>query len=87
MTRTQARRRRKRRQKLRQIGAWTLLLVAELFAAAVPSALVAAVLLPFARWERGYAAMGSEWLLIAVVFCTAYCVIHRRVCNKIYKEG
>ena len=54
MTRTQARRRRKRRQKLRQIGAWTLLLVAELFAAAVPSALVAAVLLPFAWWERGY---------------------------------
>lgn len=63
------------------------MLVAELFAAAVPSALVAAVLLPFAWWERGYAAMGSEWLLIAVVFCTAYCVIHRRVCNKIYKEG
>lgn len=87
MTRTQARRRRKRRQKLRQIGAWTLLLVAELFAAAVPSALVAAVLLPFAWWERGYAAMGSEWLAISVVFCIAYCVIHRRVCNKIYKEG
>ncbi len=87
MTRTQARRRRKRRQKLRQIGAWTLLLVAELFAAAVPSALVAAVLLPFAWWERGYAAMGSEWLAISVVFCITYCIIHRRVCNKIYKEG
>lgn len=86
MTRTQARRRRKRRQKLRQIGAWTLLLVAEQ-AAAVPSALVAAVLLPFARWERGCVAIGSEWLLIALVFCIAYCVIHRRVCNKIYKEG
>ena len=87
MTRTQARRRRKRRQKLRQIGAWTQLLVAELFAAAVPSALVAAVLLPFAWWERGYAAMGSEWLAISVVFCITYCIIHRRVCNKIYKEG
>lgn len=87
MTRTQARRRRKRRQKLRQIGAWTLLLVAELFAAAVPSALVAAVLLPFAWWERGYAAMGSEWLAISVVFCITYCIIHRRVCNKIYKDG
>ena len=87
MTRTQARRRRKRRQKLRQIGAWTLLLVAELFAAAVPSALVAAVLLPFAWWERGYAAMGSEWMAIYVVFCITYCIIHRRVCNKIYKEG
>lgn len=87
MTRTQARRRRKRRQKLRQIGAWTLLLIAELFAAAVPSALAAAVLLPFAWWERRYAAMGSEWLIIAVIFCIAYCVIHRRVCDKIYKEG
>jgi hypothetical protein len=32
-------------------------------------------------------AMGSEWLLIALVFCIAYCIIHRRVCNKIYKEG
>ncbi len=87
MTRTQARRRRKRRQKLRQIGAWTLLLIAGLFTAAVPSALAAAVLLPFARWERGYSAMGSEWLVIAVIFCIAYCAIHRRVCNKIYKEG
>jgi hypothetical protein len=43
--------------------------------------------LPFAWWERGYAAMGSEWLAISVVFCIAYCIIHRRVCNKIYKEG
>lgn len=87
MTRTQARRRRKRRQKLRQIGAWTLLLVAELFAAAVPSALVAAVLLPFAWWERGYAAMGSEWLAISATFCITYSILHLWICKKIFKEG
>lgn len=87
MTREKARRRKRRRQKLRRIGAWTILFLLEIAAAAVPAALAAAALLPWAQRERGYTAMGSEWLIISVVFCIAYCIIHRRICDKIFKEG
>ena len=87
MTRTQARRRRKRRQKLRQIGAWTLLFVAELFAAAIPTAILAAILLPLAQRERDYIAVGSEWLAISAAFCITYSILHLWICKKIFKEG
>lgn len=86
MTRKQARRRRKRRQRLQQIGAWTLLFLLELATAATPTILLAAILLPFARRERGYEAMGSEWLAIAATFCITYSIVHRWICRKIFKE-
>lgn len=86
MTRTQARRRRKRRQRLRQIGAWTALFLFEIVTAAAPATLAAAILLPLARWERGYEAMGSEWLAIAATFCITYSIVHRWICRKIFKE-
>lgn len=82
MTKEQSR----RRKKFRKIGAWTLLLLVELFLSAIPATVTAAVALPLAYAERGYAAMGSEWLIIAVVFCIAYAVIHNKICNTIFEE-
>lgn len=86
MTRKQAQRRRKRRQRLQQIGAWALIFILEFFTAAAPTTLLAAILLPFARRERGYEAMGSEWLAIAATFCITYSIVHRWICRKIFKE-
>ena len=40
-----------------------------------------------ARELRGYAAVGGEWLLVALIFCGAYCATHKWVCNKIFEEG
>lgn len=82
MTKKQSR----RRKKFRNIGAWTLLLLVELFLSAIPTAITAAVVLPLAYAERGYVAIGSEWLIIALVFCIAYAVIHNKICNAIFEE-
>lgn len=87
MTRTQARRKRKRRQRLRQIGAWTALFLVEILAAAVPTAILAAILLPLAQRERDYIAVGSEWLAISATFCITYSILHLWICKKIFKEG
>ena len=86
MTRTQARRRRKRRRRLRQIEAWTIIILLELAAAAAPTIILAAILFPFAYRERGYAAMGSEWLMIAATFCITYSIVHKRICEKIFRQ-
>lgn len=87
MTRTQARRRRKRRQRLRYIGAWTALFLFEILVAAAPAIIVAAILLPIAQRERGYTAIGSEWLAISATFCITYSIFHLWICKKIFKEG
>lgn len=87
MQRTQARRRRARRKELRRATAWAIVFAVELAATAAQTAIVAAVLLPAARAWRGYDAVGGEWLLLAVLFCAAYCIIHKQVCDKIFEEG
>lgn len=63
-----------------------MLILLELAAAAAPTIILAAFLLPFARRERGYAAMGSEWLILAVTFCITYSIVHRRICKKIFRQ-
>lgn len=88
MERTQAGCRRKHRRRFQQIRAWTALILLEILFAAVPTAGAAAVFLPLAYAERGYMAMGSEWLIIAAVFCITYRITHNRVCDKIFgQEG
>ena len=87
MQRTRARRRRARRKGLRRAAAWVIVLTLELLVATVPTAIVAAALLPATREWRGYDAVGGEWLLLAVLFCAAYCIIHKLVCGRIFKEG
>ena len=49
--------------------------------------MAAAILVPLAHKLRGYSAVGGEWLLIGVLFCGAFCIIHKQVCDKIFEEG
>lgn len=86
MTRREARRRRRRRQSLRRAAAWTVVFTAELLAAGLQAALAGAVLIPLAYKMRGYSAVGGEWILIGVLFCGAFCIIHKQVCDKIFEE-
>ncbi len=86
MKRAVARRRRKRRKNLQQIGAWMLLLAVELLITAVPTALLALIFVSLAYAERGYMALGSEWLMTAAVFCITYSITHNRICDKIFEE-
>lgn len=86
MTRTQARRRRKRRRMIRKIGAWIALFLFEIFVAAVPTAMLAAILLSLALMERGYITMGSGWLAIPAAFCITYSIFHLWICKKIFEE-
>lgn len=87
MTRQEGRRRRRRRQGLRRAAAWAVLFTAELLAAGLQAGLFAAVLVPLAYKLRGYSAVGGEWLLIGFLFCEAFCIIHKQVCDKIFEEG
>lgn len=87
MTRTQARQRKRRKRKVQKIAAWTFVWVVELLAAAAQTAVVAAIAIPVAFSQRGYFAVGGEWLLIAVAFCGAFCIIHKQVCDRIFEEG
>ena len=87
MTRTQAQQRKRRKRKTQQIMAWTLIWAVELLAAAAQTALVAAIAIPVAFSQRGYFAIGGEWLLIAITFCGAFCIIHKQVCDRIFEEG
>lgn len=87
MTKAQARRRRKIKRKAQCITAWTVLVLGELIISAAVAAVTALVVVQIAYWERGYTAYGSEWLLVAIVFCFTYYEIHNRVCDRIFEEG
>lgn len=63
-----------------------VLFLFELFVAAVPTAMLAAILLLQALRERGYIAMGSGWLAIPVAFCITYSIFHLWICKKIFEE-
>lgn len=85
MTR-EARRRKRRIRKIKRAAAWTALIALEIAMAAVPTAIMAAIVFPLAYAERGGAGVGSEWLLIIIVFCLVFGTIHNRVCDRIYGE-
>lgn len=85
MTRAE-RQRRKRRREIKRVYAWTLLVAIELLASAVPTAIIAAIIIPILYWQRGYYGAGSEWFLIIAVFCITYGAIHNRICDRIFEE-
>ena len=87
MTRAQARRRRKRRQRLLQIGTLMALILFEILVAVVPAGILAAILLPLVKRARGYTAIGGEWLLILAVFYITYSIIHWWICKKILRRN
>ena len=82
----EARRRKRRIRKIKRTVAWAVLIAFELAAAAVPAVIMAAAAFPIAYAERGGAGIGGEWLLIIVVFCWTFGMIHNRVCDRIYGE-
>lgn len=79
-------RKQKRPSRARIAGLWGLLILAELTIAAVPAGAVAMLLIPAAYRFRGYPAIGGEWLAIIAIYCGAYALIHRWLCDQIFKE-
>lgn len=79
-----ARQRRRAKRRAQRAAAWALVYLFEIVAAAVPTAIAAAVLIPLAEAERGYSAVGGEWLAIAFVFYISYAAVHNAICNAIY---
>lgn len=77
----------RRRRKLRRAAAWVIFFAAELLAAAIPTAVAAAIILPLAHGWRGNATMGGEWLAIGAIYCAAYAIIHKIMCDKLCEEG
>lgn len=86
MTRAQARRRRKRKAKIQRMAVWTLVYLFELLMSLVPTAVTAALILPYAYSKRGGYGIGSEWLLILLVFCFTYRTVHNWICDRIFGE-
>ncbi len=76
----------RRKLEIQRIVAWILLVLIEIAAAAAPAILLAAILVPMARAERGYEAIGGEWFAIGTAFCITYTAIHNRICDKIFEE-
>ena len=67
-------------------AAWALVYLFEILTAAVPTAIAAVVFVPWAAHERGYFAVGGEWVLVAFVFFVCYVLIHNAVCDTLYGE-
>lgn len=74
--------RRKRRAK--RIAAWVILYAAEVVIALIPAAAAAAILIPWVLADRGYFAVGGEWIAVGLIFYLTYVSIHNIVCSKIY---
>lgn len=89
MTKQNARRgkKRNRAKEWSRVGAWTLLGLIELAVAALPTAIAAVILVAITHAQRGYAAFGGEWLVIAAVFCVTFTIVHNRVCDELFKGG
>lgn len=75
----------RRRRKLRRAAAWAVFFAVELLAAAIPAAVAAAILVPLAYGWRGYTATGGEWLAIGAIYCAAFAIIHKVMCDKLWE--
>lgn len=74
----------RKKRKIKRIVAWTAVYLFEIFVAAVPTVITAAILVPAALRERGYFAIGGEWIAVGIVFYTSYAIIHNAVCDAIF---
>lgn len=75
------------RRRRKNIAAWGLIISVEVAIATAAGGTVVAVVGRIARNARGYDAFGAEWLIAAAVFIGTYSLIHKAVCDKIFKEG
>jgi hypothetical protein len=79
---------RKRRFKriARYYLSWAALYGCMFLAAAAPTAVVAAYLIPEVERRRGDIAMGGEWILLGFIFVFLFNIIDRIVMYKIFGE-
>lgn len=66
------------------IAAWTAVITMEATAAFAAAWLTALIMIPAAKAERGYDAIGGEWLVIGGVMILTFYLIHRGVCNRVF---
>lgn len=73
----------RRARKRKAVAAAVLLWVVEILAASAIGAAVAAIVIPIALAERGYAAFGGEWALVLIATLLAYHIIHGAIFNRL----
>ena len=64
--------------------AWIGVIAGEAIAATAAAGAVAMVMIPLAKAERGYDAVGGEWLVIGAVLIATFYLIHRKTCNLVF---
>lgn len=64
--------------------AWAVVYAYELMAAAIATAVAAAILIPVEAFARGYIATGSELILLPLVYWAAFRHVHNRTCDKLF---
>ena len=79
-----AKQRRRAKRRVQRTAALVLVYLFEILVAAAPTAIAAAVFVPWAAQERGYTAVGGEWFLVAFVFYVSYVLVHNAVCDALY---
>ena len=77
----------KLRRMVKRAAVWAVLIAGEALVAALPAAILAVLLVPTAYMERGYHAIGIEWVIVGLAFCGCYVGVHRWVCDRIFDEG
>lgn len=73
-----------RRRFLLWIGSWIAVMAIEAAVAVATAAATAAVLVPIAKAERGYDAVGGEWIAAGMVLILTFYLIHNGVCNAVF---
>ncbi|KAB0577260.1 hypothetical protein EI53_01287 [Fusobacterium naviforme] len=74
----------KRRAKM--YAAWAAVYGFEMMVAAVPTAALAAWIIPAVHAERGYNGFGGEYLVLGIVFWLVFTATHKWICRKIFDE-
>ena len=77
---------RRAQAKMRYYTAWTIICLMEAVTAAVPTAIMAALIIPLSVTLRGGPGFGGEYLLLAMTFVVTFRIIHYRTCDKVFGE-
>lgn len=69
---------------MKKIAVWLSIILIESIVALLPSTLFAAVILPLAYAQRGYYAVGGEWMIIYCIFVMTFTSVHYLTCNEVF---
>ena len=72
------------RKQIRYLSRWALVVIIETIMAAVPTALLAVIIVPLANASREHFDIGGEWLVLELVFYITFVIIHNKLCDAIY---